>query len=263
MLRRNVGGVRRQPRHAIPSNQEEAEAMRKVLAALFLVLIVAAPTWAQDDRKVGVNFGAGWAFPTSGFKDSFNTGWNGGLGLTFNVKPGIGIQAEYMYDWMGGPDRTIGLSPTPVAVGTGSGILESNHHMHTGTFNIVYTPMAATQRDRLIGGYLLAGPGVYHRTVQITSPSVGYTTFCDPYWYVCYPTLVEVDRIVGDRSSTDFGMNFGGGITFGHDAKFYVEMRYHYVWGPDVSKVNPLSTEPTTSSSTSASYFPLTFGFRW
>ena len=53
-----------------------------------------------------------------------------------------------------------------------------------------------------------------------------------------YPTAVSVDNILGDRSSNDFGIDFGGGVTFGHEAKFYVEMRYHYVWGPTITPPN-------------------------
>jgi hypothetical protein len=63
-----------------------------------------------------------------------------------------------------------------------------------------------------------------------------------------------VDNILGDRSSDDFGINFGGGLTIGHEAKFYVEARYHYVWGPTVERSN---------ASTNAQYFPLTFGVRF
>src|SRR4029077_575353 len=54
--------------------------------------------------------------------------------------------------------------------------------------------------------YGIAGLGLYYRPVNITTPAVGYTTICDPYWYVCYPVLVPVDQVVGSRSSTDFGM---------------------------------------------------------
>ena len=35
-----------------------------------------------------------------------------------------------------------------------------------------------------------------------------------------------MDKIVGDRSSTDFGMVFGGGVTF---RAIYAEIRYHYI----------------------------------
>ena len=103
--------------------------------------------------------------------------------------------------------------------------------MHAGTFNLV----ARSNSGGAVNGYFLAGPGVYYRKVELTSPGVGFITVCDPYWLICYPTAVETDRILGDRSSTDFGMNFGGGITFGHDAKFYVEARYHYVWGKKIT----------------------------
>src|SRR5215510_10344601 len=98
--------------------------------------------------------------------------------------------------------------------------------------------------------------------VQITSPAVGFTTFCDPYWYVCYPVAVSVVNILGDRSSNDFGINFGGGLTFGHEAKFYVEARYHYVWGPEVAGATnlPANVSASGTTSTNATYFPITFG---
>ena len=94
---------------------------------------------------------------------------------------------------------------------------------------------------------------------------MGYTTFCDPYWYVCYPALVSVDQIIGDRSSNDFGINIGGGITFGHAAKFYIESRYTYVWGPEIAPNVPAQGGSTTTQTrtTNAAYFPLTFGIRF
>ena len=47
--------------------------MRKLLAALFGLLILAAPVGAQD-RPVSINVGAGPLMPLGGFKDAFNTG---------------------------------------------------------------------------------------------------------------------------------------------------------------------------------------------
>ena len=113
----------------------------------------------------------------------------------------------------------------------------------------------AANSDLQDGG---SGGGIYHRLIQLTTPSIGYTSVCSPYWFVCYPTLVPVDTIIGDRSSNDFGINFGGGVTFGGNAKFYIESRYHYVWGPKVT--NPVTSQ---QASTNAGYFPLTFGVRW
>jgi len=145
-----------------------------------------------------------------------------------------------------------------VAASVTNGLIESNHQMHIGSFNLIYKGQSS---EHPFGGYVLGGLGIYHRIVQLTSPSVGYTTVCDPYWYVCYPGLVSVDTIIGDRSSNDFGMDFGGGITFGHEAKFYVESRYHYVWGRTIT--TDAGTACAGGCTTNAGYFPLTFGVRW
>jgi hypothetical protein len=234
--------------------------MRRLLSAFFLILVAAVPSAAQD-KPVGINIGFGWAFPTSGFKDSFDAGWNGTIGATFKVTEHFGVQAEYIYQRMDGPEKTISVVATPVAAAATNGLLQSNQQMHIGSFNLVYHTQSP---NHPIGGYVLSGLGIYHRTLQLTSPSVGYTTFCDPYWYVCYPTLVSVDTIIGDRSSNDFGVDFGGGITFGHEAKFYIESRYHYVWGPTITPAaSGSSTTCSTGCSANASYFPLTFGVRW
>jgi len=240
--------------------------MRRLLAALFGLLITAAPAAAQDYKPVDVNFGFGWAFPTTDFKKEFDSGWTGTFGVTFNLNRHLGIQGEYIYARMDGPDKVIQVSSSPIGAALTNGLIESNHQMHVGSFNLVYKGQSS---DRPIGGYALGGFGIYHRIVQLTSPSVGYATVCDPYWYVCYPALVPIDTIIGDRSSNDFGINFGGGITFGHDAKFYIESRYHYVWGKTVSPVAanlPAGSSNAVCSggcSTNAGYFPLTFGVRW
>ncbi len=73
--------------------------------------------------------------------------------------------------------------------------------------------------------------------------------------------MVSVDNILGDRSSNDFGINFGGGVTFGKEVKFYVEARFHYVWGPTINP--PAGATTTTNLSTNAQYFPITFGVRF
>jgi opacity protein-like surface antigen len=207
--------------------------MRKVLLAAVVVLIAAAPAMAQD-KPVTINLGGGWTFPVSGLNDAFDSGWNGDIGVTFNVSPVLGIQ--------------------------------SNHQVHALSFNAVFN---ARSSDSPVGGYFLGGLGYYHRIIQLTSPAVGFASVCDPYWLVCYPTAVEVDRILGDRSSNDFGINFGGGMTFGTETQFYFEARYHYVWGPEVTAtgVGNLPAGGTVDCSggcsTNAGYFPITFGVRF
>lgn len=237
--------------------------MRKLLAGLFLILVAAAPAAAQDYKPIDINIGAGWTFPTTDFKKSFDSGWNGTIGITFNITENVGILADYMYTRMDGPEKTISLTPTPVSGALTSGVIQSNHQMHVGTFDLIYHSQS---KDGPVGGYVLGGGGIYHRIVQLTSPSVGYTTVCDPFWYVCYPAAVSVDQIIGDRSSNDFGINVGGGITFGTEGKFYIESRYHYVWGKTVTPSGSSSSTNTCGGGTctaNAAYFPVTLGFKW
>jgi outer membrane protein with beta-barrel domain len=235
--------------------------MRRLMLVSLVLIATAAPALAQDDKKYDVNIGGGAMFPLGSFKDSFNTGGSFAIGATYFITPVLGIQGEYNYDKMNGPDRTLGLSPTPQAVINGTAVIQSNQQLNVGLFDLV---ARSRQRDSMVGGYVLGGGGFYHRQIQLTSPAIGYVTVCDPYWLVCYPAATAVDQILGSRSSTDFGINFGGGITFGREAKFYIEARYHYVWGPTISAPANLPAGSTPASlSTNASYFPLVFGVRF
>ena len=69
--------------------------MRKLLVALFGLLIISAPAGAQDTPPVGFNVGGGVLMPLSGLKDAFDTGWNGGIGATFNVSPTFEPSTEF------------------------------------------------------------------------------------------------------------------------------------------------------------------------
>ena len=83
---------------------------------------------------------------------------------------------------------------------------------------------------------------------------------------MCYPGgWVEVDKIVGDRSSTDFGMVFGGGVRFG---AFYAELRYNYIWGPTIEgQATNLPANVDTSGldgkKANGQFVQTTFGFRF
>jgi opacity protein-like surface antigen len=131
-------------------------------------------------------------------------------------------------------------------------------------FNGMFTPHTSGK----VKPYGLAGIGYYHRPVSITTPGVGFVTVCDPYWYVCFPDLVSVDQVVGERSSNDFGMNFGGGVNFrmAEHASIYFEVRYHYIWGPEVSipsAVQPLPGATSTPTKANGTFVPFTVGFRF
>jgi hypothetical protein len=131
--------------------------------------------------------------------------------------------------------------------------------MHSGTFNVVFK---TTPSPGSVDGYLVGGPGFYHRSVSITTPETGIIRVCSPYLFVCLPGSVSVDQVLATRSSTDFGFNVGGGITF---SKFYLEIRYHYTRGPefDVPANLPEATVPSGKVRASGHYFPIIVGYRF
>src|SRR3954469_20149691 len=107
--------------------------MRKLLVAVFGILALAAPARAQDYKPVDVQFGFGWAFPvSSGFKASFDSGWNGTIGGAFNFNPKMGVQVDYTYQRFDGPSKTIPVSTAPGLAALTNGLLESNQQVHSG-----------------------------------------------------------------------------------------------------------------------------------
>lgn len=230
--------------------------MNKVLFAVLAVTLVGvSPAFAQD-KPIHVNLGGGVTMPLSDVKDRFGTGGHFNIGVVFEPTPTFGVGVEYSFNRLAGEDKTITVFPTPVPGASGSSAtIESHHNMQYISFNGMLRPSG----DANIKPYFTGGAGFYYRSVSLTTPAVGYTTVCDPYWYVCYPALVEVDRIIGDRSSWDPGFNLGGGINFkiGDSASFYVETRWHYMWGPEFTNGNGEKVKAN------GQYLPITFGFRF
>jgi opacity protein-like surface antigen len=229
--------------------------MKKLLFGAFLAVVVSAPSaWAQDEKPVQVNVGGSVVMPLSAVKDDFGTGGSFNIGVIIHTpNPHLSIQGEYGYNHLAGQDKTIPTSITPGGVVTGSALIESHHNMQYIDFNGILKGSGP------VSPYAIGGFGMYYRSVSLTTPDVGFTTWCDPYWYVCYPTAVAIDRVIGERSSWDPGINIGGGLAFkvGDSAHFYVETRYHYMWGPS------FTDSAGVEHKANGQYLPITFGFRF
>lgn len=230
--------------------------MNKLLfGALLAIAVSASPAWAQDEKPVQVNVGGSIVMPLSGIKDDFGTGGGFNIGVLI-IPPGnkhIGLQAEYGYNHLAGQDKTISISAAPGGPLTSTALIESHHNMQYIDFNGI------VRGGGTVSPYAIGGFGMYYRSVSLTTPDVGYTTWCDPYWYVCYPTAVSIDKVIGDRSSWDPGIDLGGGISFkmGDSARFYVETRWHYMWGPTFTDSKGVEQKAN------GQYMPITFGFRF
>jgi opacity protein-like surface antigen len=227
------------------------------------VLVMAVPHAAQAQDKAGFFIiGGGYTAPNAEVSDRLGDGYNFVIGGQFNATPVFGIEGLYSFNGLGEKRISVPVFDTPDG-GT------STDTDFFGSMNMQYGTIAAVlqRADGGVRPYGLTGLGVYYRPIKVTSPGVGYAPgYCDPWWYVCYPGgFVEVDNIIGERSSTDFGMVFGGGVNFG---VFYGEFRYHYIWGPTVDEqttVNPLITDGQITSERKANgqFGVMTFGLRF
>jgi len=226
-----------------------------VIAALVAAAVPAAAQ--EEEKRVNLNIGGGFTFATGTVRDHLGDGYNFNIGLIFNVKPALGFQVEYGFSGLGSKKISIPVSPLP-----GDAPVSTNFYgdmnMQFVDFNLVVKP----PMQRAVKPYAMVGVGYYYRPVKVTTPSVGYVPgYCDPWWYVCYPGgWVPTTTIVGQRSSSDVGMNVGGGVAFpiGGGASGYVEARYHYIWGPTITNAST-----GVSQKANGTFFPITFGIRF
>ena len=222
------------------------------------MLGITVPAGAQD-RKVEGNIGGGYSAVIGDAREHTGDAGLFEAGVTFNFTPTLGFKTNYNYTGLG-KEKTVTLPVTNPPSQPSLQEFSADGNMHDVTFDFV---MKGDPSSRAVP-YGLFGPGIYHRTVNITTPAVGFTTICDPYWYVCYPVAVSVDQVIGSRSSTDFGINFGGGVAFkvGESTSIYFDVRYIYIWGPTFD-IPAVGGNPARSFKGNAQALPFTFGVRF
>jgi hypothetical protein len=202
----------------------------------------------QDDETlvphVGFNIGGGLSIPFSDAGDHFQTGGAFQLGGTYYIMSRLGIQAEYLYSGYSIKSNLLDVNG-----------VNGTHVMEYGDLNAIYRfPL-----PRPFGIYVLGGPGIYYRRVQVTEVT-GTTVapYCDPWLFYCYAAPVEVSQVLGSRSRTDFGLNAGLGLTvrlMGGPVSLYAEARYHYIFSGSIDT-------PAGSKKADGQYMPIIFGFR-
>jgi hypothetical protein len=231
--------------------------MKTILSAAFLsaALTAPAPAHAQSSQPVHFIIGGGMSTPLRNVAERFNTGGAFNIGLTFEPDPPFGLQVEYGFNQLNGPEARIPLLVNPLATPSGTALIESHHKVHYFVANAMLHGGGAQR----FNPYGLAGGGMYYRSVSLTTPDVGITAYCDPYWYYCSAEPVELDRVIGRRSTWDPGVNVGGvvAIRLGDSAAFYIEARWHHTWGPTFTGLDGVEQRAN------GDYFPVTFGFKF
>ncbi len=231
------------------------------VGALVALFVTAGVAGAQaQDKPVFVSLGGGFTMPNSEVRDRLGDGYNFNFGVQVNATPALGIEFLYSFNGLGDKDLSIPVFPQPLVDGGVPTNFSANMNMQYGTVSLV-----AQKPDGGVRPYGLVGGGIYYRPIEVTTPGVGWVPgYCDPWWYICYPGgWVETTNVVGKRSSTDFGMDFGGGVNFG---KFFGELRYHYIWGPEVevnTPAQPIAGVDVDTRKANGQFLQTTVGFRF
>jgi opacity protein-like surface antigen len=232
-----------------------------VAAAGLLALASARPALAQGDTTmsmpgneemeslvphVGFNVGGGVSFPLADTAKRAKVGGAFQIGVQYNFLKWLSVQAEYLYS---------GYSLKGTVLETTG--LNGHHSMQYGDLNAIVQVVPS----RPFGVYLVGGPGLYHRRVEITQfAGTAVLPYCDPWLFYCYTTPVSVDTVIGSRSRTDFGLNAGVGVSFrlfDGPTRLYLEGRYHYIFAGTVTTSNGGTVKPT------GQYIPVVLGIRF
>jgi len=208
----------------------------RVVAVCAAVLALAAPAGAQE-KPYSLALGGALVGPLSDSADRFSAGFGFTAGLTWRVNEQIGVTGDYTWSTLGAQDDWSGLVATrPVDV---------TPRIQFGTVNVKF--QAPPAKVRL---HVLAGIGLYHRSVAMRTAGSGDITVCDPWWFVCTAGPVPVGSVSRTHSTTDPGINVGAGIAAG---RFFAEIRYHFMWGPSFET-------PGGAQEATGKFLPLTVG---
>ena len=199
----------------------------RVFAAIALGF-AGLPLAAQAQEKAGhFVLGGGYTAPNGEVRDRLGDGYNFVIGGQWNVNPKFGIEGLYSFNGLGDKTRTINVARRPRWRDDADRHLRQ--HEHAVRHDRRRPPGARGQRAAVrVGSGWACTTGRSRSPRRASASSPGY---CDPWWYVCYPGgFVEVENILGERSSTDFGMVFGGGVNFG---AFFTELALSLHLGTD------------------------------
>ncbi|HET7295133.1 MAG TPA: outer membrane beta-barrel protein [Vicinamibacteria bacterium] len=209
--------------------------MRQGLAALVALSLAQAGAAAASEKPISFLIGGGASFPLSDAADRFDAGWSFTAGVDWNIGDHLGLRLDYLY---AGHDVKARLDDLT---------LDASHSLQYGAASLVLgTPRGDGPRV-----YVLGGPGLYFRAVEITRLDSFVGSFCDPWLFLCFTGPVQVEQVIGSRDATDWGLQGGLGLSFrvGSSARLFLEARYHHVFGDE------FDGQPAD-----AQYVPITLG---
>jgi hypothetical protein len=211
---------------------------RFLLVPLWAIILLAAAS--GQDHPYTFNIGGGPGFPVGDISNFSNVGGHFMIGGGANLTPRFGFDGEFMWHDLPPKSSIVALTGAP----NGS----------AGLYSLTGNLLVRSARENKLGFYGIGGIGWYHRTWELTAPTLALGTSCLPsyvWWGVaCSNGLVSSNVTLRSGSSDGFGYNAGAGITFRIREsyfKVFAEVRYHHAFQHGVD----------------TTVLPLTFGIRY
>jgi hypothetical protein len=233
--------------------------MRHITAiALAAGLLGLAPIDAlaqAPEDHLHFSFGGGPTVPHSEVRDRLGNGYNIQFSVGYDLTRVITLEGFLSTNNFGDTEFLI-----PVRSAPGGSPIPQEFFVSMTT-QLATANLVVQKPTGYIRPYGLAGLGVYDRPVELSTSITGFVSgYCDPFLYVCVGgELSTVEEVIGRRSSTDFGVDVGGGVNV---SLFFVELRYHYIWGPTIEL--PLASSVSAESrKLNGKFLAFSFGVRF
>jgi hypothetical protein len=203
-----------------------------LLAVPYSVYAQSAP--GDDDPSFTDNIGVTTSLPLRPISQYMSAGLGIDLGAGYNFDRRNALVGEFMWNWLNSTDAA--LQPIRVAIQDPS--VGGHGNLFAVTANYKFE-----LRGKLLGAYLIAGGGWYHRTTSLTKQiTAGTAVPCQPIWlwwgYNCSSAIVTSNVTVASSGSSAFGANGGIGFTIRVGEapyRLYLESRYHYAPTKNIS----------------------------
>jgi opacity protein-like surface antigen len=193
----------------------------------------------QDHKKWEYDVGAG-ANLDSGTTKTFVRGGGivGTAGVARNASKYLGLRADFIF-------ADLPLRQSSLAVAQAG---SASSYLFAGTLD----PIINIPATKLWGGYILFGPGYYHRSGSLNSDNAIPGSTCNPFykwWGVCPNVSLPLSGSFANSSQNEFGYNIGAGITRKMPSGVEIYAEYRLTHG--------------SANSTTTDVRPITIGFRW
>lgn len=193
----------------------------------------------RNYKNWSFNVGGGANLP-NGTTNQFVRGGGGvgAAGVARNVSKYLGLRLDFQFNNL--PLRTSALQAAQAP--------GANNHVYA----LMLDPIVNIPVTKDWGGYVLGGPGFYHRSGKLDSSTAIPGSACNPFftwWGRCFALSLPINGHFLNASQNEWGYNFGAGITrkIRPNIDFYAEFRYMH------GSRNGLTTDTR----------PITIGLRW